>query len=89
MRYGKRLPKIKELRQFASEVRDFPITGQGIVQYAEHLGYDDWTINFLNLFSRRMVFNSRSDFIQHCSLLERLLRQSKQTPVERVLSPQG
>lgn len=88
MTYQKTLPKLKNLRHLASEIESFPITGLGIAQCAEHLGYDDGTVNFLKLFSSRMVFNSRADLIYQCSLLERLLREEAETPLERLRSPQ-
>ena len=88
MTYEKSLPKLKELRQLASGIKTFPITGLGIVQYAEHLGYDDNTVNFLKLFSSRLIFNNRTELIYHCSLLERLIREETKMPVEHLKSPQ-
>ncbi len=78
------LPKLKNLRRFALAIKSFPITGLGVIQYAEHLGYDDETINFLKLFSREMIFNSRSDFLNHCALLERMVKEEKRQPASFV-----
>lgn len=89
MIYTKKLPLVKQLQQLAGEVKDFPITGLGIAQYAGHLGYDEATIDFLNLFSKKLVFTSRSNFLENCSLLERLLKEERNSPPEHLRSPQG
>lgn len=88
MTYAQSLPRIGDLRQLAKEVISFPINGLGIVQYAEHLGYDDHTIDFLKLFSKYRTFNSRTDFLRHCSLLERLLKEEHRSVPEHTRSPQ-
>jgi hypothetical protein len=89
MMYAKQLPKIYSLKLLAKQTKNFPITGLGIAQYAEHLGYDEGVVDFIKLFSGEMVFNSRTDFLEHCSLLERLLREERQTIPEHLRSPQG
>jgi hypothetical protein len=73
---------MSKLHLLAKQIKSFPITGLGIVQCADHLGYDDEAINFLKLFSQKMVFNSRTDFVNHCSLLERLLKEERQSVPE-------
>jgi len=88
MQYTKRMPAIKELRQLAREVENYPITGLGIAQYAEHMGYNDDTVDFIKLFSRKMVFVNQADFVDHCSLLERLLTEESKQPYENLKSPQ-
>ncbi len=82
MIYTAQLPKLKNLQQFAYMIRNFPITGLGIVQYAEHLGVDDQTIDFLKLFSQEKSFHSRSDFLNHCTLLERMVKEERRQPAE-------
>ena len=82
MTYTERLPRIITLRELACEIKNFPISGLGIVQYAEHLGYDNQIINFIKLFSCKLIFNSRTDFLNHCSLLERLLREERRSEPE-------
>ena len=77
MIYTEKLTKLATLRQLAWQIKNFPITGLGIVQSAEHMGYDDETIDFIELFSGRRVFNSRSDFMYHCRLLNMLLKEEK------------
>ena len=79
MQYVKRMPAIKELRELAREINAYPITGLGIAQYAEHLGYDGETVDFVKLFSRNMVFVNQADFVDHCALLERLLIEEERT----------
>lgn len=76
------MPKIKSLRQFAYTIKNFPITGLGVVQLAQHTGCDDELIDFLKRFSKEVVFHSRSDFLQQCSLDERMLREEERQPVE-------
>ncbi len=87
--YTEQLPRINDLKLLAQEIKGFPITGLGITQYAEHLGYDDETIDFLNLFSRHLVFSSRTDFLHKCSLLEKLLKEERRSVPEQLRSPQG
>jgi len=84
MQYTKRMPAIKELRQLAREVENYPITGLGIAQYAEHMGYNDDTVDFIKLFSRKMVFVNQADFVDHCSLLERLLTEESMNQADFV-----
>lgn len=84
----KGLPRSGELRSLASQVRNYPITGLGIVQHAEHLGYDDATIKFLKLFSKHMVFACRKDFLEYCILLKRLLKEEYKAEEEHLRSPQ-
>lgn len=88
MIYTKTLPQVSELRQLALNIRDFPITGLGIVQLADHLGYDEKVTDFIKLFSQGIVFNSRTDFLDHCSLLERLLKEEYRSVPEHLRSPQ-
>ncbi len=76
-------PKMFELRRFALKIMSFPITGLGIVQYAEHSGYPNQLIDFVKLFSGRTVFNSRSGFLESCRLLKNLMRQEKLSLIER------
>lgn len=88
MIYTERLPRLNSLRLLAKEIRNFPITGLGIVQHAEHLGYDKETIDFLGLFSQGILFNSRNDFLNQCSLLEKLLEEERNSVPEHLRSPQ-
>ena len=88
MVFTEQLPKIKDLRRLSKEIRNFPITGFGIVQCAEHSGYDEETLDFLKRFSKRLVFQSRTDFINHCGLLEDLVRQERASLPEHLRSPQ-
>lgn len=88
MIYTEKLPRLDKLRRLATEIKNFPITGLGIVQHAEHLNYDNEIIDFLRLFSQNMVFNSRTDFLDHCSLLERLLKEERRSVPEHLRSPQ-
>ncbi len=86
MIYTEHLPKIISLRLLAKKIENFPITGLGIAQYAEHLGHDEEIVDFIKLFSQGMVFNSRTDFLNHCSLLERLLKQERHSAPEHLIS---
>ena len=86
MIYTEQLPKIYSLRLLAKQIKSFPITGLGIAQYAEHLGYDEEMVDFIKLFSQGMVFNSRTDFLNHCSLLERLLKEERHSIPEHLNS---
>jgi len=82
MIYTKKLPQIKGLQQLAEDIdvtEDYPISGLGVLQFAEHRGYGDEVLNFLMLFSKKIIFISRNDFLQHCSLLEKLLREEKRS----------
>ncbi len=88
MIYAEQLPKIYSLRLLAKEIKSFPITGLGIVQYADHLGYGKEVADFIKLFSQGIVFNSRTDFLDHCSLLERLLKEERRSNPEHLKSPQ-
>ena len=88
MIYAKKMPRINSLRQLAVGIEDFPISGLGVVEFAEHQGYSDEIVDFLKLFSQRLVFISRADFLQHCSLLERLLREESHSVPEHLRSPQ-
>ena len=82
------LPAMNDLRQLSREVHEYPVSGLGISQHAEHLGYGDDVIDFTKLFSQRTFFSSRSDFINRCSLLERLLKEQSKASVEHLRSPQ-
>ncbi|OGL26415.1 hypothetical protein A3E49_02000 [Candidatus Saccharibacteria bacterium RIFCSPHIGHO2_12_FULL_49_19] len=82
------LPRLRSLRDFADHIEVFPISGLGMVQFAEHSGYDQRTLNFLKLFSAKIVFNSESDFLYRCSLLKRLLAEESEQPHETLRSPQ-
>ncbi|PJE65523.1 hypothetical protein COU91_01260 [Candidatus Saccharibacteria bacterium CG10_big_fil_rev_8_21_14_0_10_47_8] len=86
--YTEQLPRINSLKLLAREIRNFPITGLGIVQHAEHLGCDKEIIDFLRLFSQGILFNSRNDFLNQCSLLEKLLEEESQSVPEHLRSPQ-
>ena len=86
MIYTEHLPKIISLRLLAKKIENFPITGLGIAQYAEHLGHDEEIVDFIKLFSQGMVFNSRTDFLNHCSLLEKLLKQELHSIPEHLIS---
>ena len=86
MIYTEHLPKIISLRLLAKRIENFPITGLGVAQYAEHLGYDEEMVDFIKLFSQKMVFNSRTDFLDHCSLLEKLLKQERHSVPEHFIS---
>ena len=88
MIYAKKMPRINSLRQLAEDIKNFPISGLGIVEFAEHQAYSDEIVDFLKLFSKRIVFISRTDFLQHCSLLERLLREEQHSVPEHLRSPQ-
>lgn len=85
---SEQLPKIYSLRLLSKQIKNFPITGLGIAQYAEHLGYGEEMADFIKLFSRGMVFNSRTDFLDHCSLLERLLKEERHSAPETLISPE-
>jgi hypothetical protein len=89
MVYTEQLPKIKNLQLLANKVTGFPISRLGIVQQAEHLGYDEQIIDFLRLFSEQLVFNSRTDFLEHCRLLERLLKEERDSIPESLISSEG
>lgn len=82
------LPKINELRRLCNEIKDYPISDLGIIQYAEHLGYDQDVIDFLKLFYHQMVFKNRTEFLNYCSLLERMIRQEIRSEPEYLRSPQ-
>ena len=86
--YTKKMPQINSLRQLATDIENFPISGLGIVEFAEHQGYSDEIVDFLKLFSRRIIFISQSDFLQHCSMLERLLREEQHSVPEHLRIPQ-
>ena len=83
------LPKLNELRSLGYEIKDYPISDLGIIQYAERLGYDQKIIDFLKLFYHQMIFNSRSEFLSYCSLLERMMKQELESEPEILRSPQG
>lgn len=88
MTYTEQLPRIKSLKLLAGEIKNFPITGLGIAQYADHLGYNGQVADFIKLFSEGIVFNSRTDFLEHCRLLERLLKEERISVPEHLRSPQ-
>ena len=80
MKYTKELPQIRDIERLAIRIRNFPITGLGIVQSAEHIGCTDEIIDFLKLFSERIVFKSRAEFVNYCGLLSGLLYE--ESPAE-------
>lgn len=82
MQQTQSLPRIKELQQFAYTIKNFPITGLGIVQSAEHMGSDDRVVDFVKLFSDRVVFFSRLQFMQTCRLLKKLIKEEVTAPRE-------
>ena len=88
MIYTEQLPRVITLQELADKIKNFPISGLGVVQCAEHLGYDEKTINFIKLFSRRLIFNSRTDFLNHCRLLEGMLREERHSMPEHPQNPQ-
>lgn len=88
MVYTQELPKLARLKDLSSGIESFPISGLGIAQQAEHLGYGDDIVGFVELFSESLVFNSRTDFLEHCRLLESLLREEAVAAPERLRSPQ-
>lgn len=85
MSYSEILPKLGELKELSAQVKNFPISGLGVLQLAEHTGYPGQTLDFLKLFSARLVFKSRTDFMNRCSLLERMVREEQRQPVEALL----
>ena len=88
MIYTQHLPHLNNLQRLAKQIQDFPITGLGVVQYAKHLGCDEEIINFFKLFSQKIVFKSRSDLLNRCNLLEKMLNEERQAPPEHLKSPQ-
>lgn len=81
------MPHTSDLSRLAEQVADFPITGLGISQYAEHLGYNDGVTDFVNLFSKEVIFTSRTDFLEHCRLLKKLLVEELGSVPEQLRSP--
>jgi hypothetical protein len=75
MIYTKNLPKMLELDQLSRDIEVYPINGLGVWQHAVNLDYDDEIIDFVSLFSNKKVFFSRSDFLNCCILLKRLLKE--------------
>jgi len=78
------LPKLDILEHLANEIQYYPITGQGVAQWAEHLGYDDNVVDFIHLYSDKILFNSKTDLIHHCRLLERLLKEEEKATKEYI-----
>ncbi len=83
-----RLPAIGTLRLLADDILDYPVTGLGVTQWAEHMGYEDDVVGFTKLYSKNIVFKSRSDFLNHCRLLGRLLKEESKSVKEYTRSPQ-
>jgi hypothetical protein len=82
------LPKLDTLQALAKEIPYYPITGLGVAQWAEHLGYSDDVVEFIKLYSEKIVFNSRTDLLNHCRLLEKLLIEERKSVKEYIRSPQ-
>lgn len=78
------LPKINELRRFAYTIPNFPITGLGILQVAERTETKSVT-DFLELFSGRVIFFNRGQFLHICRLLLRMIRESSSSSDETVM----
>lgn len=87
MIYAKGLPTMGDLQRLAADIRNYPISDLGVIQFAEHSGYDDNMVNFLKLFYRQIIFHSRTEFLNYCRLVRKLMAVERQLPAEQLRSP--
>lgn len=76
------LPKTGDIERFALRIRNYPITGLGIVQLAERMRCTDELVNFLRLFSGRMIFKDHGEVLNYCRLLSGLLCEDENLQAE-------
>jgi hypothetical protein len=88
MIYNNSLPRINNVLWLARLSMPFPASAGAIIEIAEAWHFDKSTLDFLDLFPRDVVFETRKDFLTRCEDLELLLREEAEAPAETVLSPQ-
>jgi hypothetical protein len=81
MEPDKSLPTIHDLHNIANSAR-FPATPDEIVESARRAGLPHNAIDFLNLFSADLIFDSKVDFLTRCEDLEILIEQEADAPKE-------
>jgi hypothetical protein len=82
--YDKPLPSIRKLKKLAEWDGPFPMKSYRVIIGANRYGFDDDTLNFLDLFPHDTVFQSRGDFIERCEKLEATIRAKQGAELKRV-----
>jgi|GEM_PF-4539524 len=88
MIYLEHLPSRQELNRLIGEVKEYPISGRGVVQYAEHQGYDDDVLSYLKLFYRPAVFSDKSELLNTYDHLEKLIAEEGHSMNEDCMKPE-
>ncbi len=82
MAYVTPLPSTRKLRRLAEWGGPFPIKNRHLVLAAERFDLGENVINFLKLFPKYTVFESREEFIYQCVVIEQYLRANKTMPMQ-------
>ena len=86
MEHNKDLPPLHDLLNLANTAH-FPSTRDDIAEAAVHAGLPNTLIDFMNLFSPDLIFDSKVDFMTRCEELEMFLEQEAEAPKEITRGP--
>lgn len=81
MQYDQPLPSIRKLKKLAEWDGPFPMKSYRLIISADRYGFDDDIIWFLKLFPHDEVFQTRSDFLEHCKTLTASIQARRKTSV--------
>lgn len=84
MAYDTPLPSIRKLRQLADWGGPYPIQNRRLILAAERFELGDKVINFLQLFTKGTIFQSRDDFLYQCEVMELYVRTNQKMPADFV-----
>lgn len=84
MAYDTPLPSIRRLRQLAEWGGPFPIQNRHLLLAAERFNLGEKVINFLELFPKESVFETREDFMYQCDVIEHYLRANQTMPMQYI-----
>jgi hypothetical protein len=82
MAYDAPLPSIRKLRQLADWGGPYPIENRRMILVAERFGLGDKVINFLDLFTKNTIFQSREDFLYQCEVMGLYVKTNQKLPAD-------
>lgn len=88
MTFNKPVPDDAVIRSMAELPISFPATTRSIVELAKKHDFDAEAIAFLEQFPNDKKFESGSDLTARCEELKILIEQKRDSPPERLNSPQ-
>lgn len=83
------LPRIANIEWLARLAEPFPASIDKLSDLAKHWKFGRNTMDFLRLFPKNEIFESKIEFLTRCEELEMMIREGRNLPAETLRSPDG